>query len=84
MAEKEIGTVIHYWTRIGVAGITLSDTLRVGDSIHIVGATTDLTTTVQSMQEENQNVTEAGAGHSIGIKVPARVRAGDAVYKISD
>jgi len=82
MAENEIGTVIHYWTKIGVAGITLSGTLRVDDTIHIVGATTDLTTTVRSIQEEKQSLEEAGAGQSIGIKVPDRVRAGDTVYKV--
>jgi len=82
MAEQEIGTVIHYWTRIGVAGIALSDTLCVGDTIRVVGATTDLATTVQSIQEEKQSLEEAGAGQSIGIKVPERVRAGDTVYKV--
>lgn len=82
MAEKEIGTVIHYWTQIGVAGIDLSDTLRVGDTIHISGTTTDFTTTVQSMQEEKKSLEEAGAGQSIGIKVPERARAGDTVYKV--
>lgn len=82
MVEQEIGTVIHYWDRIGVAGIRLTGALRVGDTIRITGATTDFTTTVQSIQEEKQSLTEAGAGHSIGIKVPQKARAGDSVYKV--
>jgi translation elongation factor EF-Tu-like GTPase len=82
MVEKEIGTVIHYWDRIGVVGITLSGTMHVGDTIHIVGATTDFTTTVQSIQEEKRSLAEAGAGHSVGIKVPERARPGDTVYQV--
>lgn len=82
MPDKEIGTVIHYWSKIGVAGITLRDTLRVGDTVHIVGATTDLSTTVRSIQEEKKSLEEAGAGQSVGIKVPDRARAGDTVYKV--
>jgi len=40
MAEKEIGKVTHYFSRIRVAGIELSDELAVGDTILIKGATT--------------------------------------------
>ena len=36
------------------------------------------------MQIDNANVTEAGAGDSIGVKVTDRVRAGDTVYKITE
>ena len=40
--------------------------------------------TVDSMQIDNANVTEAKKGDSIGVKVPERVRSGDEVYKITD
>jgi peptide subunit release factor RF-3 len=36
------------------------------------------------MQIDNENVTEAKAGDSIGVKVTDRVRPGDAVYKITE
>ena len=36
------------------------------------------------MQIDNANVTEAGAGDSIGVKVTDRVRAGDTVYKMTE
>jgi hypothetical protein len=41
--EIEVGRVSDYFARIGVAGIELTGELRVGDAIHIKGATTDLT-----------------------------------------
>jgi translation elongation factor EF-1alpha len=82
MAEKTIGTVSHYFGRIKVAAIELTDELAVGDTIHIMGSTTDFEQVVTSMQIEHENVEVAGAGQSVGIKVADRVRAGDTVYKV--
>ena len=39
MPEVEIGRVSDFFARPVVAGITLSDTLKVGDKIHIKGHT---------------------------------------------
>ena len=82
MAEKEVGVVTHYFSRIDVAGIELSDTLREGDTIHLVGTTTDFTQVVRSMQLENEQITEGQAGQEIGLKVQDRVRVGDQVFKV--
>ncbi|HEY79183.1 MAG TPA: translation elongation factor-like protein [Dehalococcoidia bacterium] len=82
MAEEMIGTVMDFFARPVVAGIDLMGTLKTGDSIHIVGHTTDMQLTVESMQINNVNVNEAKPGDSIGIKVSDRVRRGDKVYKI--
>jgi translation elongation factor EF-Tu-like GTPase len=82
MAEEMIGTVMDFFARPVVAGIDLMGTLKTGDSIHIVGHTTDMQLTVDSMQINNVNVNEAKPGDSIGIKVSDRVRRGDKVYKI--
>lgn len=82
--EKPIGKVTHYFTKISVAVIELNDELKVGDTIAIRGATTDLTQKVDSMQIEHENVEVANKGQSIGLKVQDRVREGDTVYKILD
>jgi putative protease len=85
LAERkltEIGTVTHYFTKIGVAIVELSDTLSVGDHILIKGMTTDLEQTVDSMEIEHANVENAESGQSIGLKVKDRVREGDTVYKV--
>ena len=84
MAEIEVGKVSHYFSRVSVAGIELSGALAVGDQILIKGHTTDFSQAVDSMQIENEGVTEAGAGQSIGIKVTDRCREGDTVYKVSE
>ena len=82
MAEKEIGLVTHYFGHIGVAGMKLSDSLSVGDTIHIVGHTTDLTETIQSIQIEHETVETAAAGAEIGLKVTDHVREHDKVFKV--
>ena len=83
MEEKKVGEIIKFFGKIGVAAIRLSEgSLKVGDTIHIVGHTTDVTQTIDSMQIENKNVQEAGPGADIGIKVKDRAREHDVVYKV--
>ncbi len=83
MEEKKVGEVIKFFSKISVAAIRLSEgSIKVGDTIHIVGHTTDVTQGVDSMQIENKNVPEAGPGADIGIKVKDRVREHDVVYKV--
>jgi putative protease len=80
---KKVGKVTHYFTRIEVAVIELTDTLSAGDKILFQGSTTDFEQTVTSMQIEHQNVAAAKRGQSIGMKVEQRVREGDVVYKVT-
>jgi translation elongation factor EF-1alpha len=79
----EIGRVTHFYTRINVAVIELTDSISVGNRIVIRGANTDFEQTVESMQIEHENVERAEAGQSIGLRVRDRTREGDVVYKVS-
>ena len=83
MAEILIGTVIDFFARPMVAGLELSSPLKIGDTIHIKGHTTDIMMTVDSMQIDNANVTAANAGAAVGIKLPDRARKGDAVFIVT-
>jgi putative protease len=82
MTELEVGNVVSYFAKIGVAAIELTGALSIGDRIHIKGHTTDLVQEVESMQIEHESVERAEAGQGIGIKARERVRAGDTVYKV--
>ena len=84
MAEVEVGHVSDFFAHPVVAGIELTDTLKVGDRIRITGHTTDLEMIVESMQLDNANAAEASAGQAVGVKVTDRVRRGDRVFKITD
>jgi selenocysteine-specific translation elongation factor len=84
MPEEEVGKVSDFFARPVVAGIDLTGAIKVGDKIHIKGHTTDMEMTVDSMQIDNVDVTEARAGDSVGIKVADRVRRGDAIYRVTD
>jgi putative protease len=85
MAEEQIGRVTHYFGKIGVAAIEITDgTLSVGDTIHVKGHTSDFTQTVDSMQIDNAAVQQALPGQSIGIKVIEHAREHDVVSKVTD
>jgi len=83
MEEKKlIGKVTHYYSKIDVAIVELEDDLQQGDRISIEGATTNIQQTVDSMQIEHEPVKNAHRGDAVGLKVPDKVRPGDAVYKV--
>lgn len=85
MADLQpIGAVIHYWTRLGVAGVELTGTLKMDDPVHFLGATTDFEQRVTSMQLNKRFVNEASAGQQVGVLVADRVRAGDTVYRVQE
>jgi len=82
--EEDIGQVNDFFARPVVAGIELTGTLKVGETIHIKGHTTDITMVVESMEVNNIRVQVAHAGDQIGVKVTDRVRRGDRVYLVRE
>jgi len=82
--ETEVARVTHYFSKIGVAILEITGgSLKVGDTIRIVGHTSDFTQTVDSMEIEHQSVPEAKIGQSIGLKVVNPVREHDKVYTVT-
>ena len=85
MVEEKIGVIEHYFTNVGVAAIKITDgELKIGDTIHIVGAHTDFTQKIDSMQIERNPVKHVKTGDAVGIKVKDRVREHDVVYKVPE
>ncbi len=82
MEKIEVGKITHYFSKIGVAVVELSNELKEGDKILIEGATTDIEQKATSMQIEHDKINIAKAGQAIGMKVKDKVRKGDTVYKI--
>ncbi len=82
MEEKLVGKITHYFNRIGVAVLELSDEIRVGDTIHIKGHTTDFTQKIVSMQIEHKPIEVGKPGDNIAIKVDDVVKEHDLVFKV--
>ena len=78
---EEVGKVLHYFSRIGVAIIELKAPLSIGDQILVKGPTSDFEQAIESMQIEHINVNTAKKGDSIGLKVNKLVKPNDIVYK---
>ncbi|MCX7981585.1 MAG: EF-Tu/IF-2/RF-3 family GTPase [Syntrophales bacterium] len=85
MPEEKVGEVIKFFAKPSVAAVkVVAGELRLGDKIRIIGHTTDLSETIDSMEVNNQKIEKAAVGDLIGIKVSDRVRPGDEVFKITD
>ena len=83
MAEDQIGVVVNYYAKPGVAAIKVTGgTIKTGDLLMYKGHTTDFTEPATSMEIEKQPVEHAEVGDLVGIKVKERVREKDKVYKV--
>lgn len=82
--EEEIGKITHFFSKINVGVLEITKgNVRVGDTIHIKGHTTDYYQKVQSMQVEHASVESAEEGMEVGLKVESPVREGDTVFKVA-
>ena len=79
---KLIGEITHYFSKISVVVIKLSDGLKKGDRIQIKGATVEFIQEVKSMQIESVDVSTAKKGQLIGLKIVNQAKVGDKVYKV--
>jgi len=81
-AGRQIGEIVHFFSKIKVAVIKLSAPLKVGDIIHIVGGEdTDFEQPVKSMQVDHEKIEKAKKGQEVGLKVKKKVREGYKVFK---
>ncbi len=84
MPEEEIGKVAHFFSKISVAVVELTGDIKIGDTLHFRGATSDFTQKLDSMQIDHKPVEEAKAGDAIGLKTDEPVRENDAVFKVTE
>lgn len=82
MEEKQIGAVDHFFDKISVGMIKLTDVVKVGDKLRIKGKAYDFVQQISSMQINRVPAQEAKAGDVISVKVDQKVRPGDEVYKV--
>ncbi len=81
---ERIGVVTHFYGEPSVAIVKLeTGSLRIGDTIHIQGHTTDFSQRVDSLQVEHAPVDEVGPDDDFGVRVDQHVREHDVVYKVT-
>jgi len=85
MEEIEIGKVIKYFSKIGVAAIRITEgELKVGDRIKFKGISTDFEQEIESMQVEHEFVEKVEKGKDVGVKVKEKVKENDRVYLLKE
>lgn len=84
MADQKIGTITHFYDKIGVAVIKLDKRdLKVGDKIKLVAKDgSEFTQEVSSMQIEHANIDIAKAGDEFGLKTDHVVKTNSEVVKL--
>ena len=82
MTDTKVGTVTHFYNKIGVAVINVLSPIKVGDRIKISGHDKEFEQEITSMQVEHQNIQAAKKGDDVGIKMDQPVKDGDEVYKV--
>ena len=82
MTDTKVGTITHYYDKIGVAVVEVLAPIKVGEKIKISGHDKEFEQVISSMQVEHQNIEQAKKGEAVGMKVDQPVKEGDEVYKV--
>lgn len=81
--SESIGSVTHYFAKASAAVVELNEgTLRVGDTLHIHGHTTDFLQRVDSIRIDDSEIESASAPVTIGLKLDQPARTGDRVDRV--
>jgi translation elongation factor EF-Tu-like GTPase len=79
-----VGRITHYFPHVNAGVIELErGELRVGDTVHIRGHTTDFYQRLEHMEVDHRPIELARPGQSVGIQVAQRVREHDQVFRVS-
>jgi len=81
--ESAIGTVTHYYNHLNVAVLQLSDRLKVGETIHILGHITDFIQIVTSMEVNHHRVVVVEPDEEVALKVVEPVHVHDTIYRVT-
>ena len=77
---KRVGTITHFYDKLGVGIIMLEEDIKIGDRLKFQGHKTDFEQEVTQMQFDHKDIPEGKKGQEVGIKLDDIVRSGDAVY----
>ena len=78
-----MGRIVHYYQHVDAAIVLIeSGEVRVGDTLHFKGHTTDFRERVDRIEFEHRPIEVARIGQTVGVHVRERVREHDEVLKV--
>ncbi len=81
--EKQIGTVTHWYDKLGVAVVKLTSKLAKGDKIKVKKGAEEFEDTVSSLQIDRKDVASAKKGDDAALKLSQRAKEGAGVFLLS-
>lgn len=82
MAEKKIGTVTHWYDKLGVAVVKLTAKLAKGARIKIKKGEEEFEDTISSLQIDHEDVAAAKKGDDAAMKLSQRAKEGADIYLV--
>ena len=79
--NDQIGKVIHYYDKIGVAVVKLDKPLKVGDKVKLEHGDDSFEQEVTSMQLDHKPVNSGKKGDEVAIKVDQVAKEGTVVIR---
>ena len=80
MAEKQIGSVTHWYDKIGVAVVKLTGKLAKGARVKVKKGEEEFEDTVSSLQIDHKDVDSAKKGDDAAIKLSQKAKEGAGVF----
>ena len=80
--EKQIGTVTHWYDKLGVAVVKLTGAISKGATIKVRKGDDEFEDTVSSLQIDHTDVQSAKKGDDAALKLSNRAKEGAAVFLI--
>ena len=82
MSEKQIGTVTHWYDKIGVAVVRLTGKVSKGDTLKVRKGEEEFEDSVASLQIDHKDVSSAGKGDDAAMKLSQHAKEGAAVFLV--
>jgi len=79
--DDQIGKVVHYYDKIGVAVVKLDKKLKVGDKVKLTYGEDSFEQQVSSMQLDHKPINEGSRGDEVAIKVDKSAKEGTVVVR---
>ncbi|OGH23872.1 MAG: hypothetical protein A3J69_01000 [Candidatus Levybacteria bacterium RIFCSPHIGHO2_02_FULL_42_12] len=79
MRKTEVGKVIHYYDKIGVAIVRLSKSLTVGGKVKFEKGDYSFEQIIESMQLDHKPISEGKSKEEVAIKVDQAAKEGTIV-----